>query len=498
MKISACVIVKNEAENLPQWLHCMEQLADELIVVDTGSSDDTVAIAQAAGARIFSFVWKNDFSLAKNYAIEQATGDWIVFLDADEYIRDEDIPRLKQVVQAKDRDKKAAGIVLQLINIDKDTGENQGTAFFQIRVFRNRSWIRYEGSIHEHLKNRRENQQARMDYVGGINIYHTGYTPRILQDKIKRNLAMLIERQRTQGSQPLDDFHFADCYYGLQEYEKAIPYAQKAIKAKAQAVGQEMRPYLVLIQSMMLSHREKKEVAAVITAAQQRFPQESVFYFLAGEFYWEQQEYATAIKAIKQGITFYEENRSEKDEGSLASRLLPRMYEHWAEYDNRQGNKAEEAHHLLAAVQLEKYRADLLVRLLTNLIDEEPAEIISLLNGLYDKKKDAFFLIAALRQSGMKQACLYYDRAAGGILREEERFLLGNHPEAAAATVMERLEQVYVLGCALWDTLDEESRESFAVLLPERYRRVMQGKLADREDLRLQRRIRRVQMRVVK
>ena len=72
MKISACVIVKNEEKHLPKWLDCVKRLATELVVVDTGSSDATVAIAKAAGAKVFHFPWIDDFAAAKNYAIEQA------------------------------------------------------------------------------------------------------------------------------------------------------------------------------------------------------------------------------------------------------------------------------------------------------------------------------------------------------------------------------------------------------------------------------------------
>ena len=85
IKISACVIVKNEAENLPLWLEKMSQLADEMIVVDTGSEDNTKELAVAAGAQVYDYQWQDDFAAAKNYAISKAKGDWILFLDADEY-----------------------------------------------------------------------------------------------------------------------------------------------------------------------------------------------------------------------------------------------------------------------------------------------------------------------------------------------------------------------------------------------------------------------------
>ena len=95
MKISACVIAKNEAENLPRWLASMRVFADEMIVVDTGSTDETVAIARAGGAQVLHFDWINDFSAAKNFALDAATGDWVVFTDADEYFTEKSAPRVR-------------------------------------------------------------------------------------------------------------------------------------------------------------------------------------------------------------------------------------------------------------------------------------------------------------------------------------------------------------------------------------------------------------------
>ena len=99
VKISACVIVKDEERNLPQWLACVRALADELVVVDTGSTDRTAELARAAGASVYSFAWRNDFSAAKNYALQKAKGSWIVFLDADEYFSEEDIPKVRAYIR---------------------------------------------------------------------------------------------------------------------------------------------------------------------------------------------------------------------------------------------------------------------------------------------------------------------------------------------------------------------------------------------------------------
>ena len=82
LKLSACAIMKDEEKNIACWLRNMQQLADEIIVVDTGSVDRTAELAREGGAEVYPFSWCDDLAAAKNFALEQATGDWILFLDA--------------------------------------------------------------------------------------------------------------------------------------------------------------------------------------------------------------------------------------------------------------------------------------------------------------------------------------------------------------------------------------------------------------------------------
>ena len=114
--ISACVIVKNEAQNLPSWLASVKAFADEMIVVDTGSTDNTKALAQAAGARVFDFEWINDFAAAKNFAIGKAGGRWIVFPDADEYFDEASQKRLPGLLQQMEARGNVLGVTCPLIN----------------------------------------------------------------------------------------------------------------------------------------------------------------------------------------------------------------------------------------------------------------------------------------------------------------------------------------------------------------------------------------------
>ncbi|MFN4796229.1 MAG: glycosyltransferase family 2 protein, partial [Pseudanabaena sp.] len=100
--LSACLIVKNEEQRLPQCLESLLSLADEIIVVDTGSLDRTVAIAKKYQARVFHFAWCDDFSQARNYAIAQAKGKWILVIDADEVLEQSAIAILQEVLQRED------------------------------------------------------------------------------------------------------------------------------------------------------------------------------------------------------------------------------------------------------------------------------------------------------------------------------------------------------------------------------------------------------------
>ena len=102
MRLSVAMIVKDEAKALPQCLASIQGLWDELVVVDTGSSDDTVAIALSFGARVETFAWVDDFAAARNFGLELCTGDWILVLDADEAVDALDHPCLREALEARE------------------------------------------------------------------------------------------------------------------------------------------------------------------------------------------------------------------------------------------------------------------------------------------------------------------------------------------------------------------------------------------------------------
>jgi len=191
VRLSQCMIVKNEEKNIEKALGWAKGIAFEQIVVDTGSTDRTVEIAEKLGAKVYHFEWINDFSAAKNFAIEQASGNWIAFLDADEYFSPGDAAKLLPFFKHIQSDPKLRStwlaIQCPLHQVD-ETGKITYT-LTQERVFRNLPSIRYVGKIHEHI----DIDVNYTVYGEDIAIIHTGYNRTAFEEtnKAQRNIDMI-------------------------------------------------------------------------------------------------------------------------------------------------------------------------------------------------------------------------------------------------------------------------------------------------------------------
>lgn len=158
--ISLCMIVKNEEEHLEQCLSSVKSIVDEIIIVDTGSTDKTKEIAKKFNAIMIEHKWNNDFSEARNVSLKHATGDWILMLDADEVIAEKDLEKIKELTKHADVD----GFSLIQRNYTNDANvvdwqksdeyeEAKGIpGYFPsplVRLFKNKKTIFLEGKIHE-------------------------------------------------------------------------------------------------------------------------------------------------------------------------------------------------------------------------------------------------------------------------------------------------------------------------------------------------------------
>lgn len=192
--ISVCMIARNEEENIGRAIRCAKEFADEVIVVDTGSADRTPDIAKENGAKVYFFEWIDDFSAARNESLKRATSDWILWLDADDYIDEHNIEKLKELKRRLPESKDECYFFLIESKIAE--GDEANWYWFQLRMFPNHPDMRFEGRIHEQVIFSAERRKLRQIYTQ-IKITHLGYLdPKKIEEKMKRNLRLLEQEER--------------------------------------------------------------------------------------------------------------------------------------------------------------------------------------------------------------------------------------------------------------------------------------------------------------
>ena len=196
--VSACLIVKDEEDNLPSCLASLEGLADEIVVYDTGSTDGTVALAREFGAIVLEGYWDDDFSRARNEALAACSGDWIAWLDADETLRCPDVRALRASLARTGSEVDGFSVV-----IENATGA-VGSMFVHsaCRFFR-RSRCEWAGRLHEQVAGRGTHRPvATTALMDSVRIHHTGYTSEAMSSrgKAERNLRVAeAEVERSEG-----------------------------------------------------------------------------------------------------------------------------------------------------------------------------------------------------------------------------------------------------------------------------------------------------------
>ncbi len=206
-RLSLCMIVKNEAKHLPRCLASVRGVVDEMVVVDTGSTDDTAAVAERLGARVYHYAWCDDFAAARNVAVSHARGEWILMLDADEALAGEARRRLRGLLT----DDRFAAYLVNIRSPLKDARGQAAVINAWPRLFRNRPDIRYEGRVHEQISPsiaRMGGMVARTDLVIDHLGYHQDFTDQ--QAKQARNLALLEKQRAEHPDDPMVLFHLGE------------------------------------------------------------------------------------------------------------------------------------------------------------------------------------------------------------------------------------------------------------------------------------------------
>ena len=304
--LSVCLIVKNEEKFLAQCLKSVRGLASQIVVVDTGSTDRTVEIAREFGAEIYSFAWCDDFSAARNAALEHATGDWILMLDADE-----ELPAAQHAKLLADmKNANVIGFRLPLVNVGQ---ENEGRSFIP-RLFRNAPEVFFHGRIHEQIFPSLivpAKKWGLKTALGTAEILHHGYTPEMVRDrnKIERNLKLL----RTAVLENPADVNLVmnfglelvrsdDLAGGIEKYREA--YEMMSAQPVADLVPELREVLLTQFTSQLYKVRGHEEVVSVLNSPlAKRGGLTASLHFALGLAHFELKQFSEAADQMRQCLT---------------------------------------------------------------------------------------------------------------------------------------------------------------------------------------------------
>ena len=227
-RISLCMIVKDEEANLARCLESSADLVDEIVVVDTGSTDATAAVAARFGARVFSFTWVDSFAAARNESSRHARGDWIFWLDADEALDAENRRKFLALAADLKDDQNAAYVMGQ--RSPAAPGSKAAVVADQVRLFRRLPDARWSYRIHEQILpalRRTGVDLRRSDIV----IHHAGHEDADLRRrKLDRDLRLLLMENDEHPDDPFTLFNVGSLYHETGRWAEALPLLQRSLE----------------------------------------------------------------------------------------------------------------------------------------------------------------------------------------------------------------------------------------------------------------------------
>ena len=293
--LSACLIVKNEEQLLPDCLGSIRRTVDEIVVVDTGSTDSTIAIAEKFGARVLRVAWTDDFAAARNAGLEAVRGRWILSIDADERLQTPEL--LLQAVHQADKD---IGALLVRVISERSaaSGRRDRVVNSLPRLYRNDRRIRWSGRIHEQIFESVAAAELKMA-DSGVVLEHLGYDldAATMNRKIERNLRLidldLRDEQENAFKAAFLYFQRGKTLLGLGRRDEALRDFEKALDQKEASA---IRVQLLNQTALMYLEDGRLEDAQKLTAESLELaPGQTFAHFVLGETAAKKGEHRTAL-----------------------------------------------------------------------------------------------------------------------------------------------------------------------------------------------------------
>lgn len=297
MKLSVCIITKNEEKNIERCLKCLEAYGVELVVIDTGSTDRTREKALKYTHNIYDFAWCDDFSAARNFAISKASNDAVMMIDSDEFVEEMDLDELYKLYEQNSG--KVGRVYIKNIYMRKNQmRENYN---WVNRIFDRRKF-HYEGRIHEQVT--AVDKTTYSTYCAPVRIEHIGYnfSGEKLREKANRNMRLLKEEWENLGEtddaiqqKPYILYQLGKSAYLKEEYELACGYF-------AEGLSYELEPKLEYVIDMVetygyaLLNSGQAETALFFENIYEEFGNCADFKFLMGLIYMNNSKFEEAVK----------------------------------------------------------------------------------------------------------------------------------------------------------------------------------------------------------
>lgn len=297
--ISLCMIVKNEEKVIGRCLSSVAHLVDEVIIVDTGSTDRTKEIVAEYTSKIYDFEWINDFSAARNYAASQASGEWILVLDADEYVDEENYKGFIQ--ELKDDNGIFDTYTAKILNFTGNFGENLVQNFHD-RIYKNNGEISYHRKIHEQFQ--KNNGESLRNKNSSLLIFHSGYLNQTVNEKNKnqRNKELLDIEMNNGNQNAFDYFNIGNEYCSIGEYSKALESYLQAYKLKSDFRLSWVSTTLIQIIICLMNLKRFEDAINVIKDAEQIYSTSPEIPYLKGEVFFLRGQMEDAKKMFLQII----------------------------------------------------------------------------------------------------------------------------------------------------------------------------------------------------
>lgn len=278
--LSLCMIVKDEGKTLERCLNSVKSFINEIIIVDTGSKDNTVEIAKKFNAKIYKFKWIDDFSAARNFAFSKATSDYIMWLDGDDFINEDDIKKIESLLSNMDSsyDYISAEYILA-----RNSEGKVSTSLRRNRIVKRQSAFLWVGNVHEYLAVYGKGLE------GNFSIEHgkvKEYTDRNLQ------IFKTMEKNNKKFT-PRDIYYYANELFDNGYYKESIEQYNKFIDTKEGWIEDIKGAYLKIIRALNLINEKDKIVDVAFESLKIDTPTAEIACSL-GEYYFEKENYNQA------------------------------------------------------------------------------------------------------------------------------------------------------------------------------------------------------------